>query len=106
MTAGGADIKDYFVQGPDDWQQFYVKEAEKSVTKIEKHYVLVITLAGFGILGYAVMKSGCRNLTSEKDIKYWFDELVELGIGTAEEEAMLRAMTWNVCSSAPLHSTG
>ena len=67
---------------------------------MEKHYIMVITLSGWGMLDYGVMRSGCRNVKQPADLTFWFDRLVELGIGTAEDEARLRATVWMVCPSA------
>lgn len=84
------------MQGVDDMEPFHVKGAQPSDPSIEKHYALVITLAGHGVLDYGVLRSGSKCIKQPDDIVYWFDKLVELGIGTAEEEAMLRATVWEV----------
>jgi hypothetical protein len=94
-----------FVQGVDDWEEFFVKDATAGDTKVEKHYVLVITLSGYGVLGHGILRSGSKCMKQPQDMRYWFDRLVELGIGTKEEEDMLRAMVWNVRHLLlPLHA--
>ena len=92
------------MQGQNDWEPYHTKDHQPSDPKVEKHYIMVITLGGFGLLDYGVMRSGCRNLKQPDDVTFWFDRLVELGIGTAEDEARLRATVWKVCPSAYLHA--
>lgn len=81
---------------PDEIEEFYTRKPELNVTQIEKHYYLVITLAGYGILACVALRSGSRNVKQPEDMVYWFDRLVELGIGTAEQEQELRARVWKV----------
>ena len=48
------------------------------------------------MLDYGVLRSGSKCIKQPKDIVFWFDRLVELGIGTAEDEKWLRAQVWHV----------
>lgn len=81
---------------PEEIEEFYNRTPEPNATQIEKHYYLVITLAGHGILACEALRSGSRNVKQPGNMVYWFDRLVELGIGTAELEAELRARVWKV----------
>lgn len=69
---------------------------EKTGTKIEKHYYMVLTLAEKGVLACVALKSGTRNLQNPGKMTYWFDRLVEFGLGEPEDEAKLRATVWKV----------
>ena len=80
----------------DQYEEFYEKASTKGATALEKQYYLVITMAGHSVLAAAALKSGTKKVQQPGDIKYWFDLLVELGIGTKEQEDELRAHTWTV----------
>ena len=84
------------MQGPDDWAEFYTVPNVQNDTQVEKQYYLVITLAGHGVLATAGMKSGSKNLRQPQDMKYWMDELVELGLADAATQARLQKQTWSV----------
>ena len=94
------------VQGVDDWEEFYVKDKPPDDTKTEKHYALVITMSGYGVLAHGILKSGSKCIKQADDIVYWFERLVELGIGTREDEDMLRAKVWKVCAGLLLTCNG
>jgi hypothetical protein len=84
------------MQGPDDWELFLEAPAEAAEPSLEKQYYMVLTLSGFGVLAVVALKSGSKCLQDEGEIVYWFDRLVELGIGTEKEQNMLRKKTWTV----------
>lgn len=80
-------------------------DANPKVTDQEKHYYMMVTFPGHGARAVAAMASGSRlktNAANRGNFKFWFEQLVELGIGTAEDEEMLKAITWKV---RPFHST-
>lgn len=80
-------------------EEFYVKDNEPDDCKMEKHYYMVITLAGYGVIAADLMRSGTKNVGDPSQVKYWYDTLVDRGIGTANEEKALRAMKFNVRTS-------
>lgn len=61
----------------------------------EKHYYMLLTLASHGVLACVAMQSGTSGKMQDRSrIKFWFDRLVEFGIGTAEEEQRQRERVW------------
>lgn len=79
------------------------KDQKKSGPEAEKFYYMIITMAGFGVVEVALMHSGSRiKKGNEGKIKYWFERLVELGIGSADdEEAVKKMVPFKVRSSCP-----
>lgn len=76
----------------------YEVPTEKSGTAVEKHYYMVLTLADEGVLACEALRSGTTEgkLENPEAIEYWFDHLVKLGLGTAEQEEAFRQHTWQV----------
>ncbi len=63
----------------------------------EKHYYMLLTFPGFGTRAVVAMKSGTKLKGTEPGgFKFWFQQLVEYGIGTAEDEEALSKVVWQV----------
>jgi hypothetical protein len=85
------------MESKDDWLTPVKQEAAyKADTTAETQYYMALVLSGHGTEVVA-MKSGCKNLKNPGQMKYWFDQLVALKIGTAAEENILRNTNWEVC---------
>lgn len=73
---------------------YYERAPAKAKDKKEKHYYMALTLGGHGVLACVAMRSGTKHVQDEEGMKYWFDRLVEFGIGTEVQQDSLRARTW------------
>lgn len=82
--------------------------------KCEKQYYMVVTFPKKGVLGIAAMESPTK-LREVQDAppaqkhKFWYQQLVELGIGTRETELMIQQKVqrdggWTVCMHVICHA--
>lgn len=71
--------------------------------KCEKLYFMVVTFPKVGVLDVSAMKSATK-LHKDKPLqvfRFWYQRLVELGIGTREDEEFIAAQAaggWKVCT--------
>lgn len=92
-----------FVQG-DEELPVYTRDLPTSSFGCEKHGYMAITMAGYGVVAAVAMRTATRLSTKRRTptrtrFKFWYDMLVQLGIGDAATEDMLRKKVWRVCSS-------
>lgn len=78
------------------WLPTYTLPTEKDDTKAEKQYYMVLTLAGHGIVEAVALKSGCNKTQNVAELPFWFDRMVELGLGSEELRDKLRQRVWKV----------
>ena len=73
----------------------YTAEPVKEEKQKEKQHYMLLTLSGHGVLACVAMRSGTsKKMQDEHGIKFWYERLQELGIGTAVIEDQLKAMEW------------
>ena len=102
MVEGDVDFDAHLVyvtQG--EMLNVYNTETAKDTTKSEKQYFMNLALSGCPAIAVA-MASGCNKTQDESALPLWYTRLVELGLGSAELEAELRARDWKVCNNIQL----
>lgn len=74
---------------------FLVKQSLPSKTTKEKHYYMMLTEASHGVLACVAMRSGTsKELQNPSKMKFWYDHLQTLKIGSKQLEAELQATDW------------
>ena len=72
-----------------------------SAPAAQKHCYYVVTMPGVGCLACVPFQSGCRNMPDPEDLPhnfYWYEQLVQRGIGDQEQEDKLKQHVWAVCT--------
>lgn len=84
------------MQNKSGWLPTYALPTEKDDTKAEKQYYMVLTMAGHGIVEAVALKSGCNKTENMAELPFWFDRMVELGLGSEQLRDRLRQRVWKV----------
>jgi hypothetical protein len=70
--------------------------------KAQKHYYYVVTMPGVGCAAVAALKSGSRKLPAASgEFHFWMDQLLDLGLGTPEQQTELQKRVWKVMFLVP-----
>lgn len=90
-----------FVQGNEELP-VYTRDLPTSPFACEKHGYMAITMAGYGLVAAVAMFTSTRLSKTRRTpirtrFRFWYDMLVQLGIGDQATEDMLRAKVWLVC---------
>lgn len=61
----------------------------------EKQFYMQLTYPSCGVLACVAMRSGTSHKLQNRDgIKFWFEQLVDYGVGTKQDEDELRSKRW------------
>jgi hypothetical protein len=74
-------------------------DSAMSGTSVEKHHYMALFMSGVAVLSAVAMQSGCtfKKMQDSSQMRYWFDHLVQLGVGTPQQEKHWRRHEWKIC---------